>query len=112
MSPELASLLGRWHQWRRRYSHERQYARVALLHSEHDTDAEDELERMLMRTLEAEIEAMPADLKLALQHVARAECMGVEVITAARLMQRDKRERLVDTALRALERRLLFAGVL
>lgn len=110
MTPELASLLGRWHQWRRRYSHERQYARVALLHG--TDDPEDDLEAMLMRTLEDEIENMAPDLKLALQHVARAECMGVEVITTARLLHSGNRERLVSKALHALERRLVFAGVL
>lgn len=105
----IGSLLGRWHQWRRAYSHERGYARPVMpLHSR---DAEDQLEHMTMMTLEDEITGMPQELQIALQHVARAECMGVEVITNPRLGDSMHREALVGRALFELHRRLLRAGL-
>jgi hypothetical protein len=105
----LGSLLGRWHQWRRGYSTERGYARVGWLTDERDQ--EDELERLTMLALEEHIDHMPRDLQLALQHVARAECLGVEVIMNPRLGERATREALVQRAMADLERRLLQAGV-
>lgn len=106
----LGSLLGRWHQWRRAYSHERGYARPALVVS--DTDLEDELEQLTMRILDATVEALPRDLQLAAQHAARAECLGVEVIMNPRLGGREERDRLVQRALAELQRRLEHEGVL
>ncbi len=106
----LGSLLGRWHQWRRAYSHERGYARAVLTASA--TDSEDDLERTTMNAIESAIDAMPDDLQLALQHIARAECMGVEVITNPRLGPAERRRALVEQALIELERRLQWEGVM
>lgn len=106
----LGALLGRWHQWRRAYSHERGYARPALVAG--DCDREDDLERLTMSSIDAHVAEMPQELQIALQHVARAECMGVEVIMNPRLGDRVHREALVDRALAELERRLMRDGVL
>lgn len=109
---ELGSLLGRWHQWRKGYSHERKFARApALLTAgEHD---DDDFEAMLMQAIECEIEAMSTQHQLALQHVARAECLGVEIIMNQRLpSDRAERESLCQQALRDLNRRLLRIGLL
>jgi len=105
----MGSLLGRWHQWRRGYSHERKLSRVALLNSPHDD--EDTLERITMANIEAEVERLPRDMQLALQHVARAECMGVEVIFNPHLNTPDL-PALCDRAVAELRRRLLHLGVL
>lgn len=106
---ELGSLLGRWHQWRRGYSHERKFARAALASdSMHD---DDDFEAMLMQAIECEIEGLSQQHQLALQYVARAECLGVEVIMNQRLpADRDERESLCQEAMRALHRRLLHIG--
>lgn len=107
----VLSVLGRWHQWRRAYSTERNYARAGFAgYTEHGD--EDELEALTMRAVEAEMEHLGADFRMALQHVARAECMGVEVIFNPRLGGHALRTRLVEQALRAIEKRLLQAGVL
>jgi hypothetical protein len=103
-------LLGRWHQWRRAFSHERGYARNAMFR---DLDGDgDEFEAMQLRTIEAEISRLPADMQLALQHVARAECMGVEVIFSPRLRNAHERDSLIARAMAELERRLLHLGVI
>lgn len=65
-----------------------------------------------MSAIETEVSALPRDYQLALQHVARAECLGVEVITVAALHHKETRESLVLHALRVLEKRLIAAGVL
>lgn len=109
---ELGSLLGRWHQWRRAYSHERKYARGAtpVTAGEHD---DDDFEAMLMQAMECEIEGMTQQHQLALQFVARAECLGVECIMNQRLpSDRAERESLCQEALRDLHRRLLRIGIL
>lgn len=109
---EIGSLLGRWHQWRKGYSHERKFARGIVLASagEHD---DDDFETMLMQAVECEIEALSAQHQLALQHVARAECLGVEVIMNQRLpSDRAERESLCQEALKALHKRLLHLGML
>lgn len=111
MNHELGSLLGRWHQWRFHWSHERAYARARLFASGGVQD-DDDFERLLMAAIEKEITEMPRDFQLALQHVARAECLGVEVITINALQHRETRESLVAMAIRALEKRLIAAGVL
>ena len=107
----LGSLLGRWHQWRRGYSHEKKLARVALLSAPTDDD-EDTLERLTMVHIEQEIERMPQELQLALQHVARAECMGVEVMFSPRLPKGPALDSLCEKAVTELERRLLHLGLL
>jgi hypothetical protein len=109
---QLGSLLGRWHQWRRAYSHERGLTRQCLDFGD-SGDEEDELELLQMRSIEEAIASMPRDHQLALQHVARAECMGVEVVFNPHLLaDRAKREALIRIALQELERRLLHVGVL
>jgi ribosomal protein S3 len=72
---------------------------------------EDDFEVMLMQAMECEIEALSQQHQLALQHVARAECLGVEVIMNGRLpSDRTERESLCQEAMRALHRRLLHLG--
>lgn len=111
-SHELGSLLGRWHQWRRGYSHERSYAHVQHP-APFDTDPDEDLEGMLMRAIEEEADKLPADLQLALQHVARAECLGVEVVMMNRLpRERAARESLCAQALRELEKRMVALGLM
>lgn len=108
---ELGSLLGRWHQWRGHYSHERGFAAVRAPAGHDDTD--DELEAMLMRALEEEIGRMPQELQLALQHVARAECLGVEVVMLNRLpVNKAARDSLCARAVRALEMRMVALGLM
>lgn len=107
---QMGSLLGRWHQWRRGYSTERKFARVALLSSPYDD--EDTLERLVMANIEEEIERLPQEMRLALQHVARAECMGVEVIFSPRLPTGAALDSLCERAVDELERRLLHLGLL
>ena len=109
MTSRVHSLLGRWHQWRRAYSPERGFARVAYASP---ADEEDELEALTMRVIEDEISAMSRDDQLALQHVARAECMGVKVIFNPRLGNVLQRETAIDRALCRIESRLLQLGVL
>lgn len=113
MSRELGSLLGRWHQWRARYTHERGFARVRNgFAPAHDYD-DDDLEALLMRSLEGAICDMSPQLQLALQHVARAECLGVEVIMNNRLpSDKSARESLCEQALKELHRRLVAAGLM
>lgn len=110
---ELGSMLGRWHQWRRGYTHERKFARAALLQGAPDDEAaEDQLERLTMQHITEEIERMPHDMRLAIEHAARAECMGVEVMFSPRLPRGVALDVLVNRSLRELERRLVFLGVL
>jgi hypothetical protein len=108
---QLASLLSRWHQWRRAYSHERGYARSSLL-LRTAADEEDELERMAMQSIDEAIATLTSDEQIALQHVARAECLGVDVFMNPRLGSQQHRQALVGRAVSALERRLLTCGVL
>jgi len=108
-SRRVLSMLGRWHQWRRAYSVERGFARPSYAYADHD---EDELERLTMRTIDAEIAVLPRDWQLALQHVARAECMGVEVLFSPRLADDVKRRNAIEHALSMIEKRLLQAGVI
>lgn len=105
----VLSLLGRWHQWRRAWPMERGYARVVFPVGE---DYEDELERMTMQAVEEEIDRLDSDMRLALSHVARAECMGVEVIMSTRLGNHAQRNNLVERALTVIEKRLLQAGLM
>lgn len=105
----LLSLLGRWHQWRRAYSHERGFAHVAMAS---DADEEDEIERLTMQVIEANIEQLDVAARLALQHVARAECLGVEVIMSTRLGTESQRTATIERALSQMQRRLLLQGLL
>lgn len=105
----VLSLLGRWHQWRRAWPMERGYARVVFLAGDDD---EDELERLTMQAVEEEIQRLEPLEQLALQHVARAECMGVEVVMNPRLGNDEKRADIVERALSAVARRLLHAGLM
>lgn len=107
---QIGSLLGRWHQWRKGYSHERKHARVALLDGPHDD--EEIIERLTMANIEEEIERLPQEMQLALAHVARAECLGVEVIFSPRLPQGAALDSLCERAVAELERRLLHLGLL
>lgn len=107
--PRVRSLLGRWHQWRGAFSHERGYARAVYASP---VDDEDELERLTMAAIEAEIANLPREDQLALQHVARAECMGVEVLFNPRLGNAATRTTAIERALTRIEKRLLQLGVL
>lgn len=104
----MGSLLGRWHQWRSGYTLERKHARAALLHADDD---ETTLDRLTMANIEAEIEQLPRDMQLALQHVARRECLGVEVLFNPHLNTPDL-QGLCDRAVTELERRLLRLDLL
>lgn len=112
LPPELGSLLARWHHWRSRYSAERSYARTRFMDTSSALD-DDECESMTMRALEEEIERLPADMRLALQHVARTECLGVEVVMMNRLPH-DKaaRESLCERAIQTLASRARGSGLL
>lgn len=105
---ELASLLGRWHQWRRGFSHERKLRRID--YGADTDDAEEQLERLLMAAVDEEVARLPRAMQLALQHVARAECMGVEVMFTPQIAGPGLDD-LCDRAMRELERRLRAAGV-
>lgn len=107
--PRILSLLARWHQWRRVYSQERGFAHVSLASP---ADDEEELERLTMEIIEANIEAMSPRDRLALQHIARAECLGVEVIMSARLGSDAQRATAIEAALSGISRRLLLQGIL
>jgi hypothetical protein len=72
----LGGLLARWHCWRRGFRTERSYART---HG--PADPEDELELLLMSSIEAEVDRLPVELQRAIAQVARAECLGVECAT-------------------------------
>ncbi len=110
MNHRLGSLLGRWHQWRRGYSHERGYSRPLGFNT---PVSDDELECMLMASIEDEVSLMPRELQLAVQHVARAECLGVEVFHNPHLpISKDAQASLVERAMDELERRLERMGVL
>ncbi|GAB3773782.1 hypothetical protein GCM10028796_46880 [Ramlibacter monticola] len=69
----LGGLLARWHCWRKVYSPERGYARPGG-----PASPEDELEELLMGTIEAHVVKMPLELQRAIAQLARAECLGVE----------------------------------
>jgi hypothetical protein len=78
--------------------------------SEHD---DDDHERALMETLEHEIAALSTEHQLALQHVARSECLGVEVIMSNRLPEnKGRREAVCQEARRTLSRRLVALGLM
>jgi hypothetical protein len=110
---ELGSMLGRWHQWRAAYSPERRHARAALMRGDGAAHDDDDFEHMLMESLETVIDRMSPQHQLALQHVARAECLGVEVIMSPRLPPNHaRREALCVEAMRELERRLIASGLL
>jgi hypothetical protein len=70
---DLGELLGRWHDWRKGFSHERTYARSRL------TEPPDDLDLMLMRSIDAAVARLSQEQQLALQHEARAQSLGVEV---------------------------------
>ena len=106
-------LLGRWHQFRSRYRTERGYSSVRYAQQATSSDDDDELDYLTMRNLEDVISTMTRQHQLALQHVARAECLGVEVIFLNAL-PRDRAEldALCTAAVRELERRLARAGLI
>src|SRR5262245_34071387 len=100
---ELGSMLGRWHQLRRQYTPERGFvtSNVRPLDS---ADTEEQLEQLVMLTIERTIEQLPRPLQLALQHVARAECMGVEMVDD--LFDPTTQDSMVPLAMRELRDRL------
>jgi hypothetical protein len=109
---EMGSLLGRWHQWRAGYSTERKHARAPALWAPDGDDLEESLERLQLASVEQEIERLPQQTQQALQHVARMECMGVEVVFNPRLPRGPALDQLCERAVRDLERRLLALGLL
>jgi hypothetical protein len=72
----LGGLLARWHCWRKHYTPERSFARQGGA-----PDPEDELEHLLMVSIETQVEALPPYMQRAISQVARAECLGVECDT-------------------------------
>jgi hypothetical protein len=110
MTDDIASLLAQWHEWRRGYSVERKHARVALAHS--PDDEEETLNRLFLGHVESEIERLPADMRLALQHVARTQSNGVEVVFNPRLPKGAALDALCERSVSELRRRLLHLGLL
>lgn len=110
---EIGSLLGRWHQWRARYRAERGYSTVRFGQRAEHTDEDEEFEHIVMTSMEDTISGMSREHQIALQHLARAECLGVEVIFLNSLpSNRDARDSLCLQALRELERRLVRSGII
>lgn len=108
----IGSLLGQWHQWRAHYTPERSYARVRFAYAD-GADEDEELEALQMRSIEEAVAGLTQLEQLAIQHVARAECMGVEVIRVTRLPHdRAQRELICERAVARLQRRLIALGVL
>lgn len=110
----LESLLATWHSWRAGYSPARGYARVRLEVAGADGDLDDEeLDALLMQDVEQAIGELPQLQQLALQHLARAEHLGVEVMKVHRLpVNPVERAALCDAALKALRRKLVARGVM
>ena len=69
----LGGLLARWHCWRKAYSTERSYPRRGAAR-----DPDDELEQLLMTTIEEEVLALPLSWQRMVGQLARAECLGVD----------------------------------
>jgi predicted alpha/beta hydrolase len=109
MKRSLCRMLGQWHQWRGAYSHERGYARVRVPVT-HEVD-DDDLDAMIMRAMEDEISRMPQEAQLALQHIGRAECLGVEVLFNRMPRDRAARDALCADALARFERRMVALGL-
>lgn len=108
---ELASLLARWHHWRAHAAASRGYAKARLLVAPSAMD-DDDFEQMLMRAVEDAVSGLGREHQLAIQHIARAECLGVEVLTVRALLNPDRRETLIAQALERLRRTLRNAGVI
>lgn len=74
----LLSVLSRWHQWRRAFTHERDYSRSFFLSAD-DLDPDEELDALILQTVESEISRLsPAQQRIA-QQIARAEWLGVDI---------------------------------
>lgn len=105
----LRELLARWHSWRREWSHERGFARCAMWA---DSGQDDELEQLQLEAIERAFNAMAADQRVAVAHIARAEFLGVDVFRSPRLMMMPDREGFTQKALAALQRELKKEGVI
>lgn len=108
---ELASLLSRWHHWRAQARAVRGYATARLFQPSGAMD-DDDFEQLLMRAMEDAISELSRDHQLAIQHVARAECLGVEVLTVRALLNPNRRETVIAQALERLRDALTRAGVI
>lgn len=65
-----------------------------------------------MQTIERAIDELPAAEQIALQHIARAECLGVEITSSQLPASKADRENLYANAMRTLEIRLIRVGLL
>lgn len=107
---ELPDILARWHDWRAGFSHERKLARVAV--SDPDEEDDDRLERMLMASIDEEVNRLPQKMQLALAHVGRNTSLGYEVFHSPRLPEGEALTQLVGDAQRRLWHRLTYLGLL
>ena len=105
---DVEQLLGRWHEWRRGFSHERAYARSRL------TERDEDLDLMVMRSIDRAVARLDKEHQLALQHEARAQSMGVEVFHNPHLGggSRERARVLIEEAMALLRRRLRSEGLL
>lgn len=108
----LESLLATWHSWRAGYTPARGYAR-ARFEVAGDAPDDDDLDAMLMEEVEQAINELPQLHQLALQHIARREHLGIEVMKVARLpVDPAQREAICAQAVAALRRKLLALGLM
>lgn len=108
LNPDLSAFLARWHSWRAGYSPERAFARAQPFHVDSSDD-----ERELMGMLDGEIDKMPRDVQLMLQHLAQAHYLGVDVFKLGRIPDHGPaREALETKALDQLDKALLRLGLL
>lgn len=101
LASHVGGILARWHAWRATYSPERGYARNTGPQA-----PEDELEQLLMRSVETEVGCLPQAMQRAIAEAAHAECWGTDA--AAPTTSAAERE----AAVHRLAARLLNAGVL
>lgn len=77
----LTSVLSRWHQWRRAFTHERDFSRSSFYPD--DLDPDEELDALILQAVESEVSRLtPAQQRIA-QQIARAEWLGVDIDLSA-----------------------------
>jgi hypothetical protein len=98
----VPSVLSRWHQWRRAFTHERQYARASLYADQLDPD--EELDALILQSVESEILRLTPSQQRIAQQIARAEWLGVDIDPGAASEAAE--------VLAILNRRLTAAGLI
>lgn len=99
----LLSVLSRWHQWRRAFTHERDYSRSSFSYPD-DLDPDEELDALILQAVESEISRLPPDQQRIAQQIARAEWLGVDIDAQAASEAAE--------VIRILTRRLTAAGLI